>query len=203
MILRPAPPAVLLAGALLAGALGLTGCGGTSAAPHRTGTASAGTATAGPVWFAGCPTPTGPVVSGRGALPATSVPCFTGGRSVPLNRPYGRPTVINLWASWCAPCRQELPEVARYAAAHRDVLVLTVDTRDSRSAGLAFARDAKVRLPTLFDPDRRVLTGVGRTALPVTLLVGADGRLAYTYNSTALTASGLDALVTRYLRGDR
>ncbi len=201
MIRRPDRPVALLAGVLLAAALVLAGCGstgGTHPTPHRTRSAVAQ-----PVWFAGCPTPTGPAVTGHDALPAASVPCFTGGRAVPLNRPYGRPTVINLWASWCPPCRQELPEVARYAAAHPKILVLTVDTHDTRSAGLAFAQDAKVRLPTLFDPDRTLLTGVGRTALPVTLLVGADGRLAYTYNSTALTAHGLGALVTRYLGGHR
>ncbi|MGA8114919.1 MAG: TlpA disulfide reductase family protein, partial [Actinocatenispora sp.] len=145
--------------------------------------------------------PTGPA-HGAG-MPDVAVPCFTGGRQVRLDRAYGRPTIVNLWASWCQPCRRELPEIARYAKTHPDVLVLTVDTGDRRSAGESFARAAGVRLPTLFDEDRRVLGGVGRSALPATVLVDADGTVAYTYNSTALTARTLDSLVHRHLPGAR
>jgi cytochrome c biogenesis protein CcmG/thiol:disulfide interchange protein DsbE len=149
-------------------------------------------------WFAGCAAPTGGAVSG--ALPAVSLPCFTGGRPVPLNRGYGTPTVINLWASWCGPCRQELPEMQSYAdRAAGKVTVLTVDVQDTRKAGLSFARDAGVRLPTLYDEEGALLHGIGRGSLPVTLLLDATGRLVHTYNAQALTVATLDALVRQYL----
>ncbi|WP_203661302.1 TlpA family protein disulfide reductase [Actinocatenispora rupis] len=176
---------------VLAALLLLAGCG-TSATPQARPSHE-------PVWFARCPTPSGPATA-KPTAPAVTLPCFTGGASVPLNRAYGKPTVVNLWASWCEPCRRELPEIQRYATAHPDVVVLTVDTKDTRTAGLSFARDAKVRLPTLFDPDRALLTGVGRSALPVTLLVDGRGRLVETYNGTALTADSLDRMVTGKLK---
>ncbi|HEY3507080.1 MAG TPA: TlpA disulfide reductase family protein [Actinocatenispora sp.] len=168
----------------------LAGCG-TDAAPKAKRSAE-------PAWFERCPAATGPA-TGAHTLPDVTLTCFTGGRSVPLARAYGKPTVINLWASWCGPCRAELPEIQRYAKQHPDVVVLTVDTRDTRGAGLSFAQDAKVTLPTLYDPDKRLLSGVDRTALPVTLLVDGHGALVETYNGTALTADSLDRLVTSKL----
>lgn len=149
-------------------------------------------------WFGACPAPAGAEVAG--SLAKVSLPCFAGGGSVALDRGYGKPTVINLWASWCQPCRQELPEIQSYAAkAAGRVVVLTVDVRDTRTAGESFAQDAGVRLPTLYDAKGALLRGVGRTALPVTLLLDGSGRLVYTYNAQALTATTLDALVTQHL----
>lgn len=177
--------AVTAAAVLLAAA---AGCGaGQAARPAPRST-----------WFGACPAPTGPAVAG--SLAKVSLPCFAGGGSVALDRGYGKPTVINLWASWCQPCRQELPEIQSYAAkAAGKVEVLTVDVRDTRTSGESFAQDAGVRLPTLYDAKGALLRGVGRTALPVTLLLDGSGRLVYTYNAQALTATTLDALVTQHL----
>jgi thiol-disulfide isomerase/thioredoxin len=194
----PARPAALfraaLAGLALALVTGLVaGCSGTGG--KAGGSASPAAAS---TWFAGCPAPGGAAASG--ALPKVSLPCFTGGGSVALDRGYGKPTVINLWASWCGPCRQELPQIQSYAdkAAGR-IVVLTVDVMDTRQAGQSFAQDAGARLPTLYDAKGALLRGVGRSALPVTLLLDATGRLVYTYNAQALTVTTLDALVTQHL----
>ena len=182
-----------LAGLALALTLvfGVAACGSGSH-PRAAGPTPAST------WFAACAAPTGAAVPG--ALPRVALPCFTGGGSVALDRGYGKPTVINLWASWCPPCRQELPHVQAYAdrVAGR-VAVLTVDVQDTRSAGQSFAQDAGVRLPTLYDEKGALLRGVGRSALPVTLLLDASGRLVYTYNAQALTVTALDALVAQHL----
>lgn len=184
----------LLAAAVLMAALAVTGCGG-----GRSETVAKPSPDTRSTFFASCPLPVGPA-RGTPTLPAVSLSCADGsGRPVRLDRAFGHPTVINLWASWCGPCRQELPEIQRYSDEHPDVLVLTVDTGDTREAGSSFARDAKVSLPTLFDGDKKLLSGIGRSALPVTLLVTAEGRLVYTYNGTALTAAALGALVHRYL----
>ena len=111
-----------------------------------------------------------------------------------------RPAIVNLWASWCGPCRTELPAFQRFADTVGDrVLVLGVDTGDTRDAGSGFMQDAKVAFPTLFDARSTLLSGVGRSALPVTLFVDAEGGIRYLYNDKALDESALAALAREHL----
>jgi cytochrome c biogenesis protein CcmG/thiol:disulfide interchange protein DsbE len=79
-------------------------------------------------------------------LPDFSLPCFTGGSPVRLAALRG-PAVINLWGSWCEPCRAELPVMQELADATAGRLqVVGVDTRDSRDAGASFAAEKGVSL---------------------------------------------------------
>ena len=132
-------------------------------------------------------------------VPDVTLDCFEGGGVVRLTDLH-RPAIVNLWASWCAPCRTELPAFQAYAAAHRDrVTVIGVDTGDTRTAGGALLQDVRVSYPTLFDDQRRLLAAVGRSALPVTLFVDAGGGLRYLYNSTALDEPAIARLAQTYL----
>ena len=84
-------------------------------------------------------------------LAGISLPCLTGGEDLELGR-IGRPAVINLWASWCGPCRTELPELQRFADAAGDrVVLLGVVTGDTRSAATSLAADLGVTFPSVFD----------------------------------------------------
>ena len=133
------------------------------------------------------------------AVPALSLACFTGGGQQRL-ADLGAPAVVNLWASWCGPCRDELPAVEGFAgrAAGR-VRVVGVVTGDRHDAAQSFIDDEKLTFPMLEDPQQKLLAAVARRSLPVTLLVTAGGRIAYLYNSTALDEPKLAALVERYL----
>ncbi|MGW4942331.1 TlpA disulfide reductase family protein [Actinoplanes sp. NPDC004185] len=127
-------------------------------------------------------------------LPDVSLPCFTGGRPVRLTALRG-PAVINLWGSWCGPCREELPVMQALSDATADRLrVIGVDTRDSRDAGASFAAGQGVSFPTLFDPDQQLLTALGKVALPVTVFIAADGSREL-YTGKALDKPTLGALV--------
>jgi cytochrome c biogenesis protein CcmG/thiol:disulfide interchange protein DsbE len=148
--------------------------------------------------FAGCEmltsTPSGPAPgapdSASGApttagapadLPDLVLPCFSGGNPVQLADLRG-PAVINLWASWCDPCREELPAMQRLADRTAGRLhVVGVDTGDARDAAASFGTDNGVTLPTLYDRDRKLARALGRAALPVTVFVGADGK-RYVYD---------------------
>jgi thiol-disulfide isomerase/thioredoxin len=139
--------------------------------------------------------------SGRAAarIPDLTLDCFPGSGRVRLTELH-RPTIVNLWASWCAPCRTELPAFQRFAGTVGDrVLVLGVDTGDTRDAGAGLLQDTKVTFPSLFDARGTLLSGVGRSALPVTLFVDADGGIRYVYNDKALDESGLARLASTYL----
>jgi thiol-disulfide isomerase/thioredoxin len=114
-------------------------------------------------------------------LPDLVLPCFSGGNPVRLADLRG-PAVINLWASWCDPCREELPAMQRLADRTAGRLhVVGVDTGDALDAAASFGMDKGVTLPTLYDRDRKLASALGRAALPVTVFVGADGK-RYVYD---------------------
>lgn len=118
---------------------------------------------------------TGP--SGAAAdLPAVELPCFTGGAAVRLNEVRG-PAVLNVWGSWCGPCRAELPLVQQLADRSKGQLtVLGVDTRDARDAAASFGADQKISVPMLFDPGQKFLGRLGRAAVPLTVFINAAGQ---------------------------
>ena len=134
---------------------------------------------------------------GPGNLPSLTLPCFTGGQPVRLADLRG-PAVINLWASWCGPCRTELPAMQRLADRAGDRLrVVGVDTGDGRDEAASFGTDTGVALPTLYDRDKALMNALGRTALPVTVFLDAAGR-TYVYNQVALDDAGLARLVREH-----
>jgi thiol-disulfide isomerase/thioredoxin len=145
-------------------------------------------------------TPAGPTrPAGTRTLPSVTLPCFAGGKPVDLAH-LGRPAVVNFWASDCPPCRQEMPELERFATAMKSLLVVIgVDTLDRRSAAASAAVDFGASYPSLFDSDGLLLRAWGRNVLPVTLLVDATGVVQHEYVGAALTQSTLDDLVERYL----
>ncbi len=128
----------------------------------------------------------------RDALPELSLPCFTGDQPVALSELRG-PAVVNLWASWCGPCREELPVLQTFADDTADrVHVVGVITRDRRTAASAFAADAGVSFPGLYDREQHLFSALpglpelGLPAppalgLPVTLFVNADGSIVHAH----------------------
>ena len=113
-------------------------------------------------------------------LPPLTLPLLAGGQgTVPVA---GRPTLINYWASWCGPCREELPLLDDLAAKSgpRGVAVMTVALDDPGDAA-AFVRQQALHLPVLVEApgprDSSVRLGNRAGVLPYSVLIGADGRL--------------------------
>lgn len=132
-------------------------------------------------------------------LPEVELPCFTGGSPFALTALSG-PAVINLWASWCAPCRKELPAFQRLAERHSsDVHVLGVIANDDRAAAQSLAVDLGLTFPNLYDRDGKLGRALARPHLPMTLFVDATGRLRHVDQSGALDDAELATLVHRHL----
>ena len=111
-------------------------------------------------------------------LASLDLPCLTRGDVVDPARLGGRPTVVNLWATWCLPCRQEMPMLQ--ATRTRDqgkVQFLGVDTKDRPDWAAEFLPQVKVTYPQVVDTDGRLLATVRSPGLPVTLVLDRDGRL--------------------------
>jgi thiol-disulfide isomerase/thioredoxin len=128
--------------------------------------------------LAPCPEPSG--APAAGPLAAVRVPCLGAPGQVELGRALaGRPALINVWASWCEPCRRELPALAKYAARPGAVTVLGVDVRDDPRSALSLLAQIGVRLPVVTDPDDALRTALDLPpALPMSYLVRADGRVS-------------------------
>ena len=96
----------------------------------------------------------------------------------------GGAVVVNVWGSWCGPCRKEAPDLVRVArqTSAWGVHFVGIDTRDNVAAGRAFARRFHVPYPSLDDQDGRILAQfagiVPISAVPSTIVVDADGRVA-------------------------
>ena len=96
----------------------------------------------------------------------------------------GQVVVINVWGSWCGPCRAETPGLVRAAnaTADRGVQFVGIDTRDSLAGARAFVRNYDVPYPSVFDPSGKALLPFGSvipsTAIPSSLVVDRDGNIA-------------------------
>lgn len=135
-----------------------------------------------------------------GRVPTQSLACLDGSGDVRLDT-LARPAVINMWASWCEPCRAELPAVEAFAkAAGPAIDVIGVDTADERSPARSTISDFGLTYPMVSDPDQRILHSIGAQGLPATLFVAPGGDIRYVYNSgTALDIAHLDELAATYL----
>ena len=123
--------------------------------------------------------------------PAFGLPALDGGRRS-LEEFRGRPVILNFWWSGCAPCRQEMPLLQRYADAHPEVSLLLVDPVDGLDAIRGFVASVHVRAPVLLDADAHTAAAYRVAAYPTTFFVRPDGTVASRYPG-ALTQEALAA----------
>ena len=104
------------------------------------------------------------------------------GETVSLSDYAGRPVVLNFWASYCHPCREEFP-LFREQLAERpgEFVVLGVDAKDIESDARKFAKDEKATWPIVFDGDNDVAQAYGVGAVPQTFFIKPDGTVALRY----------------------
>jgi thiol-disulfide isomerase/thioredoxin len=142
-----------------------------------------------------CPVGTGP---GPAQLHNITLECAADGTSVDVATAVaGRPTVLNLWAYWCAPCAEELPAMAEYQRrAGSAVTVLTVHQDENEEAALLRLAELGVRLPTLQDGRRLIAAALHvPNVMPATVVLRADGSVAQVLPRSFASADEIAAAV--------
>lgn len=106
------------------------------------------------------------------------------GTKVTLSDYRGKPVVVNFWASWCNPCRDEFPRFREALAAHRGKFVmLGVDYKDIVSDARKFAKSQRATWPMLDDSANAVSRAYGIRAVPQTFFIRRDGTIAQRFYS--------------------
>lgn len=134
-------------------------------------------------------------------LPDVTLPCLGGGRPVHLTGLRGKPMVLNLWASWCTPCREELPVLQEFhQRADAKVAMLGVDFEDTQpDAALQLLARSGVTYPQVADFDKEIDQGLGRHPVPMTVLVDADGTVVSALPMQITSVGQLASLVEQSL----
>ncbi len=128
-------------------------------------------------------------VTGNGQVQVGKpAPAFTAtdldGHRVSLADLKGRPVLINFWATWCTPCREELPLIESAYRAYRDqgFTVVAVDYKESVGPVRKFWTDLHLEPPPILDPDGRIAdaygVGLSTTGLPVSVFMARDGTVS-------------------------
>jgi thiol-disulfide isomerase/thioredoxin len=121
-----------------------------------------------------------------------------GGGSISLAEYRGKVVVINLWASWCGPCRKEQPALERVWREYQDrgVQFLGLDVRDQEVAAGAFREEFGVTYPSFYDDSARLTFELKAQVLPTTYVVDQRGRIVF-----RLTGTVNDVLLRKVLDG--
>lgn len=123
-------------------------------------------------------------VSGPAAMPLPDVELEAfaeGGGTIKGSDFRGTPLVVNFWATWCAPCVAEMPELEEVATELEErVAFLGVNYRDpDRAAARAFVEELGISYPLVVDPAGEFLAAVDGVVMPTTLFVDAEGTIVY------------------------
>jgi peroxiredoxin len=119
--------------------------------------------------------------------PASPAPDFTlrtlDGQNLRLGEQRGRVVLVNFWATWCGPCRQEMPHLNKLYDKYRSsgFVLLGVNVDDDTHNAAGVASKLGVRFPVLPDADKRVSKAYDLKAMPSTVLIDRDGRVRYVH----------------------
>jgi peroxiredoxin len=103
------------------------------------------------------------------------------GADVSLASVRGKPVILNFWATWCEPCKQEMPALQAAADAHPELQVLAIDDPEPVDKARSFVAGANLRFPILLDPDAAVLERYRITGKPSSFFVDREGVLRAIY----------------------
>lgn len=139
-----------------------------------------------------------------GQAPAATLETLPPGGEGSLADFKGEWVLMNVWASWCVPCRDESPALERFSRQNRDsVVVLGIDTRDLSGDALDFIDEFGLTYPQLRDPDGRYADRLETTGVPESFLIDPEGRLARRLRGPFASAAEITRFAAPALRAGK
>ena len=140
------------------------------------------------------------------AVPAANAvaPDFTlrgaDGHNVRLDELRGQVVLVNFWATWCGPCREEMPRLESLYEKYRKsgFVLLGVNVDDDPNAALSTAAKLKVSFPVLLDTDKKVSKLYDLNTMPSTVVIDCDGKMRFLYRGYC---AGTEADYEQQIRG--
>ncbi len=99
------------------------------------------------------------------------------GKTVKLSDYAGHPVLVNTWATWCPPCRAEMPDLNAFYQKHESegFVVLAINAGETRDQADAFSKQLALTFPILLDPEEKLMDRLSIHDFPTSILVGPDG----------------------------
>jgi peroxiredoxin len=122
------------------------------------------------------------IAPGKGPAPDFTLPSASG-TNLRLQEQRGQVVMINFWATWCAPCRREMPQLNRIYGKYRPAgfLLLGVNVDQDQANARGVASKLGVQFPVLFDAKQSVSRLYDLNTMPSSVLIDRDGRVRYVY----------------------
>jgi thiol-disulfide isomerase/thioredoxin len=129
----------------------------------------------------------------------TELECLDGSAGITLEALRG-PAIVNVWGSWCGPCKEEMPLFVEFYAKAKDKLTLLgIDVEEAKvSDGRHFVETRGITWPNLYDPDGRTASTLGM-GVPITYFVDAKGVTVYKKIGVITSVQELEALTEMFL----
>lgn len=132
--------------------------------------------------------------------PSFEAPLLDGSGSLALSDLAGRPVLLNFWASWCVPCRDEAPLLKEAHERYGDkVAFVGVNIKDARDDALAFDEEFALDYPDVRDEGSVIFSDFGLTGQPETFLIDSEGKVVQHINGPLPDMETVDALIQEIL----
>ena len=142
-------------------------------------------------------------VAAHAAAPSPAAPDFTlrtmNGPNLRLQEQRGQVVMVNFWATWCGPCRQEMPHLNRLYEKYRKsgFVLLGVNVDDDAHSATEMASKLGLKFPVLLDTDKKVSKLYDLNAMPSTVLIDRDGKVRHVHHGYL---SGYEDLYDKQIR---